>query len=182
MKSDLELVADFRKGDSAAFEKLVRRHQLSLFNFFYSLVQCDSLAGHLTQETFLHVVTDRQAVAPQSDFNISLLRSASSRWLEFAGRMPESASIETPAGVERPNFDAEVSRAFSALSRPLMLVVVLSGTCGLSYGEIADVLELPRAGVEARMNEAYQRLRTQILTRIAAQSTQSLAFGNLDAV
>ena len=44
MKTDPEVMADFRSGDDSAFDKLVKRHQVGLLNFFFRLVWDHALA------------------------------------------------------------------------------------------------------------------------------------------
>src|SRR5437868_5722662 len=58
MKSDRELMADFRHGDRPAFHKLIRRHHVAILNFFHPLTGSQSAAEELTQKTFLRIFAE----------------------------------------------------------------------------------------------------------------------------
>lgn len=55
---DRELVRGWLRGDAAAFEALVDRHQEALLRFASRLTGCPDLAQDLVQETFLKLVRE----------------------------------------------------------------------------------------------------------------------------
>src|SRR6266498_1299525 len=89
MKSDHELLAEFRRGDRRAFHKLVRRYHVGLLNFFYPLTSSQSLADVLTQKVFLRSYTDNEGrsetsqKARLSHFQIYLYRLGYFCWLDY---------------------------------------------------------------------------------------------------
>ena len=52
MKSDQELMTDFRNGDRPAFHKLIRRHHVAILNFFQPLTGSHAAAEELIVADF----------------------------------------------------------------------------------------------------------------------------------
>ena len=158
--ADDELLDDFRRGDAVAFQKLVKRHHLSLFNFFYALVRNTPVAETLTQETFGRILGDRATFHAEYGFRLGLLRAGGENWARYVRRAHElPAMLEESA---KPGPELDVHRCFEMLPAPLKLVLALSEVSGLSYTEIGCVLDVPAAVVAARMNDAYAALRLRM--------------------
>lgn len=58
MKSDLELISAFRRGDDAAYITLIRRYHVGVLNFISALTRKSSVAEDLTQTVFLLVLRE----------------------------------------------------------------------------------------------------------------------------
>lgn len=58
MKSDLELISAFRRGDDAAYLALVRRYHVGILNFISALTRDTRVADELTQTVFLLVLRE----------------------------------------------------------------------------------------------------------------------------
>ncbi|HWB54504.1 MAG TPA: sigma-70 family RNA polymerase sigma factor, partial [Tepidisphaeraceae bacterium] len=67
--------------------------------------------------------------------------------------------IEKPDGVPRTQKEMDVHQMLSVLSDEHRQVMVLREIEGLSYEEIADVLDVPRGTVESRLHRARQNLK-----------------------
>ena len=190
MKSDRELMADFRHGDRPAFHKLIRRHHVALLNFFHPPTGSQSAAEELTQKTFLRIFAELELQAestlwgrtreddaqPFTTFLTYLFRTGYICWLEQLRRdglprvLPQPITANTPeppvlTGVTGiPPVLAETPSGIFALlallPNELKPVVVLGEVCGLSYAEIAAVLNVPTRAVRTRMAEAFGVLRT----------------------
>lgn len=168
MKSDFELLTAFKAGDLEAFHRLARRHQVTIFNFFYMLSGTESAAEDLTRRVFTQMATERHRLPLDRKFLTSLFRFGYRHWILFTQSEAVSdrrGSNLLPAPVAAQNADtnaldqATAERLLSSLSNEQKLIVVLSETSGLSYREISDVVDISEQAVGRRMAEAFAHLR-----------------------
>ena len=189
MKSDRELMADFRHGDRPAFHKLIRRHHVALLNFFHPLTGSQAAAEDLTQKTFLRIFAELELQAestlwgrsreddaqPFTTFLTYLFRTGYICWLEQLRReglprvlpQPITANTSVPpvlidvAEIPLPPAETppEIFALLAVLPNDLKPVVVLGEICRLSYAEIAAVLNVPTRAVRSRMKDAFAILR-----------------------
>ena len=157
MKSDIELTADFKRGDRAAFHKLFRRHHMGLLNFFYRLAGDLSKAEDLAELVFLKVYADRGQIKVETPFKFStyLYRVGHLVWLELPNRnqMPRRDS---------KSGDDEIMAVLRNLPEDLRTVLILCEMNGLTYRETASVTGLAEIEVRRRMNDAFGHLRSQL--------------------
>jgi len=165
---DEALMQRVGRGDRDAFVELVRRHQKGLVNFFRRMGDSTD-AEDLAQETFLRLFRYRKkyrATAKLTTFLYLLARRTRIdhlRKLERRQRLRETVAGE--ADIERSVRDGARERkdraveALAELSEEMRSVVVMSIFQGLTYREIAEVLEIPVGTVKTRMFHAVRRLR-----------------------
>ena len=55
--TDDQLVASYAKGDNAAFDMLLSRHQEKVHNYIFHMVKDEDLAEDIFQETFVKAIT-----------------------------------------------------------------------------------------------------------------------------
>jgi len=173
MKSDLELMAALRRGDRSAFYRLVRRHQVAMYNFFHALCNDPSRARELTARVFLHLFTERSALNQNFKFSMYLYRAGYACWMDHQQRHgSKPLALPFPPGpVGSDNGTDPAHRAavpikhdaeglLGCLSNELRLLVVLKEVNGLTYSEISAVLEISEEVVRRSMNEAFRYLRS----------------------
>jgi len=73
MKSDLELISAFRRGDDAAYLQLVRRYHVGVLNFLAALTQSSAVTEELTQSVFLLVLRELHPRKPDVAVNVPQL-------------------------------------------------------------------------------------------------------------
>src|SRR6478672_10991296 len=65
-RSDAELLARFRDGDSSALESLFLRYEGPVFRFLFGVLKDHHAAEDALQETFVQAIRHADAVAPES--------------------------------------------------------------------------------------------------------------------
>ncbi|MBN2714165.1 MAG: sigma-70 family RNA polymerase sigma factor [Planctomycetes bacterium] len=186
MTSDADLMMQFQKGEREAFEKLVMRHQVGIFNFFYRLVGNRELAEDQTQEVFFRLYTHAESYTNSAKFTTYMYRIAKNCWIDHMrrvkrrGRM-QSLDKETENGLnlydnlsaqtEEPHENLEredkrnmIDEALASLPEEQRVVFVLSEIQGMKYAEISETLDIPVGTIKSRMHVAVSRLR-EYLTR-----------------
>jgi RNA polymerase sigma-70 factor, ECF subfamily len=178
---DRELVDRWHAGDLAAFEALVRRHQRRVFGLLLRMLGNVQEAEDVAQETFLNLHRHGHRFRSQSRFSTFLYRVAVNAALnrrrsqgrrrahldEFArGQAIGHALPSAPRGPEDAIAGGEVKqrvqRCLQALPEALRAPVVLYDIEGLSYGEIAEVLQIAEGTVKSRIHRARHALREQL--------------------
>jgi RNA polymerase sigma factor (sigma-70 family) len=87
----------------------------------------------------------------------------------LAGREP------TPAqAYDETHWDDDVQRALDALAPEFRAAVVLCDIEGLSYEEIADVLDIKLGTVRSRIHRGRTQLRTALVHRAPERQRRSL--------
>ena len=165
---DAALMMQVAKGDQAAFETLVKKHQKPLLNFFTRMgvsTECEDLV----QNTFIRLYRFRERYQPTAKFTTFLYVMAHRVWADLGRKTQRRerlhAELQTHAnthsqsvgGSTLPTHDVEA--ALDQLSEKLRDVIVLNIYQGLRYQEIAEVLNIPLGTVKSRINLAITALR-----------------------
>ena len=159
-----------QRGDERAFSIIVCSYQTPVFNYVLRMVGDRSLAEDLTQEVFLRVYQGLPRFSSRSKFTTWLFQVTKNRVLdEFRAteRRPrvvvavdEMATLEVvDAPFERLEAIDAVWRAVEHLNLDLKMALLLRDIVGLSYGEIADSLEVTLATVKWRIWKAREEVQ-----------------------
>jgi RNA polymerase sigma-70 factor, ECF subfamily len=165
---DLLCVARCLRGESAAFESIVRRYERVLFAVARRMLGNYEDALDATQNAFIRAYEGLDTFDPQRRFFSWIYRIAVNECLNARrARRPDDPlpdEMEAPAGgsplagVEQAERSGVIDAALVRLSEDHRLVVVLRHFADLSYGEISDVIGVPEKTVKSRLFEARQRL------------------------
>ena len=172
MESDETLIDRTLRGELTAFEQLVERHRGIVFRVAARIVGPDD-AEDVSQDAFLrafHRLDQYRGAATfrtwllQITQNVALnaLAWARRRPTEVAGETPDNADrdpIRQPAGaLEERERRQRLELKLRALRPEYRSLVVLRDLEGLSYNEIADVLDTPIGSVKGRLHRARGEL------------------------
>ena len=160
-------------GDTQAFGQIVRAHQARLTRFATRLLADPDAAQDAAQEAFLRLWRLRQRYQPRGCLQAYLLRAVRTICLDYsrAARPWEALSEAQDDDQPTPSAQAEaasladaVALAVASLPEAQRAVFVLSHYEGLTYGEIADVLDCPVGTVASRKHQATETLRRKLST------------------
>jgi RNA polymerase sigma-70 factor, ECF subfamily len=176
---DQTLIERCRNGDVAAFEPLVQRYRDRAWRLAYNVLRDREDAWDVTQEAFVRAWQALPSFRGQSAFYTWLFRIvlnvASDRARQRAARgrafgterVPEEEWERTmvdqgPAPddeARRAEARERITRGLAALPEHHRTIIMLSDLEGLSYREIAEVLDVPMGTVMSRLHHARKRLR-----------------------
>ena len=181
--SDEELLRRCRvDGDPAAFESLVHRYEVELFNYLRRYLGNAEMAEDVFQATFLQVHLKRDHFEEGRRFRPWLYTIATNQAIDAqrrnkrhrmvsldnraGGENDVGALVEMLAGNGRTAAeqlqDAEardwVRSAVDELPEPLRATLVLVYHQGMKYREAADVLGIPVGTVKSRLHSALLKL------------------------
>lgn len=186
--SDEDLMLFCQKGSVEALEEIYRRYYRPMLMFIVRLVQNRDLAEDLVQETFLRIYNNRHSWQPRSKFSSWLYRIARNlcidekrrywnRLVHMDSQMTSTLNNESNTSflerVEDIGSDARdtfatkideetIKRAINQLSDEQREVIILNKYQGLSYIEIAEILNATPESIKQRAYRAHLKLR-QIL-------------------
>lgn len=181
---DLKLVADVLNGNEGAYTELVKRHQVRIYQMAQNLVGSADDADDLAQMVFVKAYRSLNRFQGDAQFSTWLYRicvnccydwmKAQKRWdlaerdEEWWGQLPTESILfgkeECPdQQVISREFDDVLDTALQKLTPEFRTVVVLREINGLSYDEIAELMECEVGTVKSRLFRARTQLR-KILT------------------
>jgi RNA polymerase sigma-70 factor (ECF subfamily) len=176
---DQQLVVRVQKGDKSAFDLLVRKYQHRIAKLVSRYVSDRAEVEDVTQEAFIKAFRAIKGFRGESAFYTWLYRIAintAKNYLVALGRRPPSADIEaeeaeaSDAGIgmrdiatpERQLLAEEigrtVERVMAALPEDLRTALTLREIDGLSYEEIAEVMDCPIGTVRSRIFRAREAI------------------------
>ncbi len=167
-ESDEALVRRCRAGERQAFEGLVLRYQRQVYNLALRMLRHPEDARDVAQTTFLKAWEHLGSFDPGMRFFSWLYRIAVNECINAGRRLRPSQELsgEEADGAAGPEdaldggqFDRALQEAIMGLSPDYRAVIVLCHVSGLSYEEMAGVLEVPAKTVKSRLFSARQRLR-----------------------
>src|SRR4026208_620547 len=185
---ETQFIERLKRGDAAAFEKLVNERSGEIYGLLYRLTENGEEARDLTQETFLRAFQSIGHFRGESDLRTWIYRiainQARNRWRWWRRRRREATvSIDAPevgggdlglvttlkATVRDPEQDALLSereqalkKALGTLKRVYREAVILRDIEGFAYEEIAATLEISVGTVKSRLARGRQELRRKL--------------------
>jgi len=176
---DQALVERCRNGDVAAFEPLVEKYRERVWRLAYNYLRDREEAWDVAQDAFIRAWQALPSFRGQSAFYTWLFRIvinvATDRARQRAARgrafgtdaVPEEewdrVLVEPGGGPDAAASRAEqrerIRRGLDALPEHHRAIIMLSDLEGLSYREIAEVLDIPMGTVMSRLHNARKRLR-----------------------
>ncbi|MFQ3206400.1 MAG: RNA polymerase sigma-70 factor (ECF subfamily) [Glaciecola sp.] len=178
-KTDQELVEQVQKGNKNAFNLLVIRHQNKVMNIVARYVKNSGDVADVTQEAFIKAYRALPNFRGESAFYTWLYRIAvnsAKNYLTSQGRKPPASDVDaSEAGFydgsdalkennspERALLSEELQQklfaAIDALPEDLRSAITLREIEGLSYEEIAAVMECPVGTVRSRIFRAREAI------------------------
>jgi RNA polymerase sigma-70 factor (ECF subfamily) len=182
MESDESLFESVRRGDMAAFDRLYERHEVKLFAYLRALIRDRHEAEEVFHDAFLNAMRGAPREIDEGGFRPYLYRVARNAALNRlrAASRRERAHGAAPAVIERDvspaadeelaarELEAALGRAVSRLPAPLGELYHLRAS-GMSYEQIAGVLEAPLGTVKSRMHQLVHALREELRPWIAPE-------------
>jgi RNA polymerase sigma-70 factor, ECF subfamily len=187
---DRDLVESWRQGEPEAFAALVRRHQRRVFGLLLRMLGNREEAEDAAQDTFLNLHRHGHRFRHESRFSTFVYRVAVNAALNrrrslgrrraHADAFNEAQSFAplAPAALPDPEralagdeLRARIGRELLTLPEALRAPVVLFDIEGLSYGEIAEVLEVAEGTVKSRIHRARQALRSRLADLVAERES-----------
>lgn len=197
-ETDQQLVERAQKGDTRAFDLLVKKYQHKILGLISRYVQDHSEVQDVAQEAFIKAYRALGSFRAESAFYTWMYRIAintAKNYLVSRGRRPPGSDldisdaelvdqsgrlsdIESPeAAIARDQLEAAVFKAIEQLPDDLRTAITLREFDGLSYEDIATIMECPVGTVRSRIFRAREAVDKHI-EPLLEHSTRDAANGS----
>ncbi len=174
-ESEIELIRDFKKGDSRAFEKLFQKYHKKLYAFLFNLLHSKEDAEEIVQETFIKIWEKRKDFIDGYSFHSFLFTIAKNAFLNLNRKKINRVVFE-----ERLNFLEEISSGrtddyilFKETKEIITTIIeglppkrkeifLLRKIEGLSRKEIAEELNISISTVDNQLMKANIYLKDEL--------------------
>jgi RNA polymerase sigma-70 factor, ECF subfamily len=170
--SDEQLMQAVARGDVAAFDQIIRRYQHVAWKTACRLLSDSMEAEDVAQEAFLKLLDAAPRYRPTASFRTYFYRILTRLCIDrirkkrpvVTEHLPESADSspgppETLIARER---EVQVRMALEALPASQKTAIILRHYQGLSYSEIARIMETTVKAVEGLISRARSSLQVRL--------------------
>jgi len=189
-ETDQQLVAKVQKGDSRAFDLLVLKYQHRIFGLIGRYVRDADEVQDVAQEAFIKAYRALPGFRGESAFYTWLYRIAintAKNYLVSRSRRPPGTDVELEDAenhesawglrdIENPEnalFGTELKEvvdcAISALPEDLRTAITLREFDGLSYEDIADIMDCPVGTVRSRIFRAREAIDVLVSKQLGGE-------------
>ena len=180
-----ELIAKAKQGDMLAFEELILKHEKIVYNVALRMMNHSEDAKDISQEVFLKAYKNMKNFDERSMFSTWLYRITTNTCIDEMRKRKGKQSYsleeeleneegsmqrqiadegETPEeSLLREERKSELLQALDTLSEEHKAAVILRDIRGLSYEEVAEIVDLPMGTVKSRISRARNQLKNEIL-------------------
>lgn len=174
---ELSIIDRFKEGEESAFEELVLKYQDRIYNLCRHMLGNTADAEDAAQDTFIKAHQKLKDFKPEASLYTWLYRIAVNTCLDYKKRpffeslfrksdegeeyITEAVSKEpTPEKLyESKQLGLALRKSLGKLSLKLRTAIILKEIEGLSYEEIAEVLDVSIGTVKSRLSRAREELK-----------------------
>lgn len=185
MHADTALVLRAQANDRAAFNEIVLRYKGKVFNYISRMVHHAPDAEDLTQETFVRAYMSIRSFQSRASLNTWLFRIATNLCIDYSRKQKthvqasslshenDEDGMEAQREIPDQAFDPQrlllnkelghcLDDALRQLPDKLRTAILLYDIEGLSYEEIAGIVDCPLGTVKSRIFNARAALREKL--------------------
>lgn len=176
---DSNFIRRLQAQEESAFRELVQDHQRQVYNTCLGMIQSEEEAEDLAQEVFIEAFRSVDKFRADAQLSTWLYRIAvnkslelirrkkrKKRWAFFQAERGEAVELEASSNFVHPGVELENQEraqilfwAIARLSDKQRTAFTLNKIEGLSYQEVADVMEMTMASVEGLIFRARKSLQ-----------------------
>jgi len=184
---DVRLMRLVARGDTAAFEELIERHQALVIGTVARMLGSNSDVEDIAQQVFIRVWKSAGRYVPRAKFTTWLLkitrnlvfnelrRSKRRAYVPIqidpnAEEIPlkDEAAQSPDASLLETELQQAIDKSIAELPETQRMAVILRRYQGLSYEQIADVLDLSVPAVKSVLFRARTELRARLSSYLKA--------------
>jgi RNA polymerase sigma-70 factor (ECF subfamily) len=195
-QEERELIARLCDGDEAAYETLIERFEHPIYNLVSRLTNDPGDAPDVVQEVFLKVFRNVQSFRGQSSLKTWIYRIAVNesrnhrRWFgrhrsreialqpvpgdthSYLDWLPDPARSPMELAMDRER-ETLIEAALAEINPHYRAALVLRELEGLSYDEIADILQTSLGTVKSRILRGREALRQRLTERLKRENVHA---------
>ena len=176
-----KLIKKAQSGNVKAFEKIIDTYQVKIYNMVYRMSGNQNDAFDITQEVLIKIFRNINSFKFESKFSTWVYRVVSNTCLDEMKKIKRKSAysldaelitddgelnVEIPDSQPLPEDELEgkeirdsITEAISRLSLEHQNVIILRDINGLSYDEIANIIDCSVGTVKSRVSRARKALK-----------------------
>ncbi len=170
--TDEELVARSIRGDADSFNELILRWERPIYALAYRQIGREEDARDVCQETFLRAYRALSGFRGQAKFSSWLYRIALNLCRDWLRRERRAPTVQAPESIEdlvaRRDLSRTVEQAMALLPEEQRTAIILKEYHGLTFQEIADLVDCPLSTVKTRLYQGLTVLRRELTRQTSA--------------
>jgi RNA polymerase sigma-70 factor, ECF subfamily len=190
-RTDEELVASATAGDLDSFNQLVVRWERPIYALAYRTIGREDDARDVVQEAFLRAYRGLRGFKGEAKFSSWLYRITLNLCRDWMRRERRAPLVQVPEGVDpvdladaqaapsesvedlvaRREMSEAVAKAMAELPEEQRSAILLKEYHGLTFQEIADMLNCPLSTVKTRLYQGLSVLRRRLERQQAEQAS-----------
>ena len=190
-----QLVEKVQQGDKSAFTEIYKAHFYGLCNFSYHFIKSQAVCEELVQDLFLYIWQNRREWNPPGTVKSYLYKSIKNRSLDYLKHKRVQNEFENKQREEFENTTItqdtlrlhksedqlikSIHNAIESLPVDRKIIFKMSREDGLTYREIAEVMEISVKTVETQMGRSLKTLREHLSKYIPGLAFLYSHFQNL---
>lgn len=169
------LIIGSMERDEEAFEKLILSYEGKIYNMCFYLLKNKEDAMDASQEVCIKIYKSIDKFKGESKFSTWIYRITYNTCIDFIKKRKNELSydevIDTDTHrddriediIESKELKYEIKRCIMKLSEDFRTIVIFRDIEGLSYQEIAEILNIEVGTVKSRLNRAREALRNELI-------------------
>lgn len=177
--SDEELVKKVKNGDADAFEQIIIKYEKKIFGLIYNMLRNENEIEDVAQEVFIKVYKNLDKFNGDSSLYTWIYKIATNLCLDQIKKRKEviyideklqlddgEVEIQIPSDeklqdeiYEQKELKQKLESCIDKLPEKQKAMIVLRDIKGLSYDEIAEILDLKLGTVKSQINRARLKLK-----------------------
>jgi RNA polymerase sigma-70 factor (ECF subfamily) len=190
-RTDEELVARATAGDADSFNQLVMRWERPIYALAYRTLGREEDARDVVQEAFLRAYRGLRGFKGEAKFSSWLYRITLNLCRDWIRRERRAPVVQVPDGadpidladtqaapgdsveelVSRREMSRAVAKAMAELPEDQRTAILLKEYHGLTFQEIADMLDCPLSTVKTRLYQGLSVLRRRLERQQAEEAS-----------
>ncbi|MCX7885128.1 MAG: sigma-70 family RNA polymerase sigma factor [Caloramator sp.] len=170
-----ELIKRCQKNDIEAFEILILSYEKKIYNLCFYMLKNIEDAKDASQEVSLKIYRSIEKFKGESKFSTWIYRITYNTCMDYIKRRKDELSFDDIINSERHidskveniienrELQHDIKRCILNLSNDFRTIIILRDISGLSYQEIADILNIEVGTVKSRLNRARESLRNELI-------------------
>lgn len=174
-KNHHKLVEQIRLGDKCAFEKLFHLHYTRLCVFSNSYLKSLDVSRDVVQEVFIKIWDNRENFEIRHSLKAYLYQAVRNQSLNHLEKNKQKIKLKEslkehrdmlqekiPEDLNTEELTQKIWKIVEELPERRKMIFILYRKHGLSYKEIAEVMDIKRKTVENQMGKSLQFLRERL--------------------
>ncbi len=166
---DVDLIARYLRGDTSAFDELMRAHEDRVFGICLRMLRDREAALDVTQETFLTVFRKADRYKAEAAFSTWLYRVTMNACYDYLRRTKRRKASALPEGfdpadpragdpLESADVRPDIEAALAEIPEEFRAAIVLVDLHGLAIDQTAEILGVPPGTVKSRLFRGRRQL------------------------